>query len=992
MPRLRFPGEGSFFGAMRRFIVSGEASSSPLAAPKNRGGSQQSLRCNSLAHEVIGNFRFGGLWFLVGFTVLLICGQGCGAKSDSATSASPSQKRDRNEISQSTKSQSAPAKLVDVDQQRYREATDAIKDGDLYRAEQILTQLAEKYPGNVSILSDAARTANRRGNRHLGNSHLRALSRVAPLTLKELYYMLAPTWDYPLIDAEKLDDSAPISATVLNRARKLRRAGEIREAIKVLDDYQTKSDDAAAAALLGRFWAESQQFDRAVSWLDGRTESWKSYPDFWVTTGWIAQTAGHNDLAVVAFSEALQREPYDQSALIQLSAALEAAGEKKGAEYYRDRWDVVKNLAELGGDIAASPKSQPFAYSVMERELTKLGQPIDAFHWILLKRQSNSSIRSRIKDKPIDRANAVAAYQSKEHVENRLPFITSANLPIDFSRLKDAIAKVGTVSSPDSDSHPDGIVSAKFKNVARELDLSFQYANAVPVKRRYFLLHEALGAGVACLDFDRDGQVDLYFAQGAGNPPEQLGAKPNALVRNLGLRFHDVTLESECDDRDYSMAVTSGDWNQDGFPDLVVGNMGENRLLINQGDGTFRLQSGDEAWRESMYTTSLAMADVTGDSIPDIVEVNYTNDEGIFEQIRFGPDGSPMRLPGPLQFQAASDRLFIGDGDSSLSGRVLTADSIRRYGLGTVVTDFDQDGENEIFVGNDQTPNQFWRRIQSGEHNASDDFIDVAVASGVSGGSGGLPTASMGISVADFDRDGSADIHVTNFRDEWSNHYLQKKPGWFIDQSLPWKIDRPTRDMLAFGAQAIDVDNDGKVDLVIGNGHLEDFSDREIPFKMPTQMFSGDGASFRQLEVKGDDEYWKSGHLSRAIAKLDFDGDGRMDFAVTDLLEPAALLRNETKTDHHFLQVEVVGTASERDAIGAKVTVVGEDWRQTSFVTSGDGYMCKNEFVSHFGLGSSTDIKSVEVVWPDGKSESWSDVEVDQRVIIVEGQSEMFVR
>ncbi len=493
------------------------------------------------------------------------------------------------------------------------------------------------------------------------------------------------------------------------------------------------------------------------------------------------------------------------------------------------------------------------------------------------------------------------------------------------------------------------------------------------------------------MDFDLDGRVDFYLGQASGEPPEGQGTRPNQLSRNLGSQFDDVTEAAHCDDRGYTCGVTSGDWNQDGFPDLVIGNMQRNSLLINQGDGTFRPQAGDALWDDAMYTTSLAMGDLNGDHLPDIVEVNYLDDPRIYDPIEYQADGTPVRLPGPLHFRPAADRQFLSQGDGSLRGQRLggSSDALPATGLGVVVTNLDNQIGNEVFVANDLMANQLWMRSGQRDDHA---WNDVAVVRGVAYGAGGMPLACMGIAVADFDQNGRPDLHITNFEDQWSNQYMQNESGIFVDLALPLGLDRDSLKMLGFGAQAIDYDNNSTVDLVVGNGHVEDHTAKGSQFEMLTQVFAWHLGRFELMRVLGDDDYWNSGHLSRALAQCDWNNDGRIDFVVTDLKQPFALLENRTATPFHWLQLELVGRSAERDAIGATADVTFGDTTITKTVSSGDGYMSKNQFILAFGLANNDTIDQIVIRWPDGEQQTLTDVAADRRWLIVQGEQNPFAR
>ena len=242
--------------------------------------------------------------------------------------------------------------------------------------------------------------------------------------------------------------------------------------------------------------------------------------------------------------------------------------------------------------------------------------------------------------------------------------------------------------------------------------------------------------------------------------------------------------------------------------------------------------------------------------------------------------------------------------------------------------------------------------------------------------------ACMGIATADFDEDGMLDIFVTNFEDQWANMYMQRTAGIFQDEVVRYGLSGDTFRLLGFGTEAIDHNNDGSLDLIIGNGNVEDFTHHGREFAMPTQFFISSGQGFVQTVVKGDDAYWGTNHLSRGLATLDWNRDGKMDVVITDLQEDAVLLENQGDVANRWLRLELVGTSSERDAIGARVIVEVADKKYTQSVQTG-GYLSSNERILHFGLGQNQAVDQVTITWPSGKQQRFADVQSNTSLLIV---------
>jgi len=507
-----------------------------------------------------------------------------------------------------------------------------------------------------------------------------------------------------------------------------------------------------------------------------------------------------------------------------------------------------------------------------------------------------------------------------------------------------------------------------------------------------------MGCGVAVADYDLDGRPDLYLPQAAATPMHQDGLKPNLLYRNLGGRYHDVTVASTADDRGFTQGVTVGDVNQDGFPDFCVGNVGRNHLLINNGDGTFTQTVFGSAGYAPLWTSSLAIGDLSGDHLPDIVEINYLNDPTAFEQHL-----------SPTQFQSAVDRVHFSNG----SGEFLTADlgAEPSSGLGVVLADLDGDGRNNVFIANDGRPDRWWEPAQTdgttselyvtvppeatGRKSAGVDLgqrrlCERAIARGCSVGFQGLPGASMGIAVDDFNDDGRFDLFVTQFYGEPDVFYLQTDQGVFVDRTVQAGTYAPSLKVLGFGAQAIDFDNDGSVEIAVVNGHTARSANPKIPYEMLPQAYRRGPEGVYALEPLEDPSgYWQTPALGRGLSTLDWNRDGLMDLVATHLVTPTALLENRSESHHHWLQIRLVGTTTERDAIGAKVTVKTADTTRYKVVTSGDGYCGKNEAILQVGLADA-EHADVEIDWPSGQTTALRIPDLDRRWTIIEGELEPF--
>ncbi|NND96276.1 MAG: hypothetical protein HKN47_02975, partial [Pirellulaceae bacterium] len=877
--------------------------------------------------------------------------------------------------------------------------------GDWQAAIDRLTALVTDDPDNDDLRRQLATWLNERGYRFDANEHVRQLCLRGGATPRELQGLVSPTRSYTGFTSKPdIHDAAEMTRLgPLNVARGLFSEGDAREAMELLKNSDLiRHRDPAAVAFYGQVLIDLQQQTEFQQWLQDVDQSSERYPAYWIALGGWAMEQREFPVAVRCFAEAVLREPGDVAANQRITHALLAVDDQETAQKFELRNKQINQSLQLTKKLLGELQLDPQAIGELAQLLSDASRPSESLAWYQVAAERMGSPPAAMQQIDQARKRLTQVAQSQTLKRALVCGLDLNDYPLDH--VQDVLAAARSsrpnTEKPNADAQTKMAATpprlpARFVNVAAKRGLNFQYRNAADPILREFRIFQAYGAGVACLDYDQDGWVDLYVGQAAGEPEQQPGVMANLLARNLGDRFVDSTQPSQSDDRGYTFGVTSGDWNQDGFPDLVVGNLGRNQLMINQGDGTFRPQAGDSLWeRQPLYTASLAMGDVTGDQLPDLVEVNYLDDAKILDAIERKPDGTPVGLPGPLHFRPAVDRVFRSGGDGTMRGETFagqgtadsTADSssIAATGLGVLIADVDSQPGNEIFVANDLMANQLWVRSRSSQRpDTASVWMDVATDRGVAFGANGNPLACMGIAAADFDANDRLDMHITNFEDQWSNHYLQNEAGYFRDRVVAFGLDVPSYKMLGFGTQAIDYDNNALADLVVGNGHVEDFTARGSRFEMPSQLFANERSKFVSVDVSGDPTYWQAGHLSRALAKCDFNRDGRIDFVVTDLQQPLALLENQTDNDYRWLQLQLVGSNCERDAVGSIVTVVTENRSTAAWVQSGDGYMCKNESIVALGLGTDTTIQEIHVRWADGSEQTFGDIEPNRRWLLV---------
>ncbi len=507
-------------------------------------------------------------------------------------------------------------------------------------------------------------------------------------------------------------------------------------------------------------------------------------------------------------------------------------------------------------------------------------------------------------------------------------------------------------------------------------------------------LTEGMGAGAAWLDYDGDGHLDLFVVNGSSYERGLDKGEPNRLYRGDGKgRFTDVTERTGVGHRGWGYGVAVGDFDGDADPDLYVTNQGANVMLRNEGNGTFadvttRAKTGHAGWG-----TSAAFFDMDGDGDLDLYVANYV-DFDVKRIPKFGTQdaratstctvhGVPV-FCGPNGLPPAQDVLYRNNGDGTFTDATREAGLYLdrpRYALGVVTADFDNDGDQDVYVANDSVQNSLWRNRGDGT------FEDVGVTTMSALSGGGRPQAGMGTDFGDFDGDGWLDLVVTNFSYDLNTLYRNVQGRFFIDDSQRVGLG-VTNLALSWAASFQDFDQDGDLDLFIANGHLYptmDAYDNGMDYRQRNHLFVNTGGRFREASAEAGPGL-QVVRSFRGAAAGDYDEDGDVDLFVTAQDEPGLLLRNETPGAGHWLRVRLVGTTCNRDAVGARVTVTVDGRRMLRERTGGGSYLSQSEPTLHFGLGAAKKV-DLEVRWPDGRTTSLKDLMVD-RVVEIEQEAE----
>ncbi|MCP3979280.1 MAG: CRTAC1 family protein [bacterium] len=506
-------------------------------------------------------------------------------------------------------------------------------------------------------------------------------------------------------------------------------------------------------------------------------------------------------------------------------------------------------------------------------------------------------------------------------------------------------------------------------------------------------LHEGMGAGAAWLDYDGDGNLDLYVANGSTHDRKPGEGEPNRLYRGDGKgKFVDVTDKAGVGHRGWGYGVAVGDYDNDGNPDIFVTNLGRDVLYRNRGDGTFEdVTTKAGVGHHDSYSTSAAFFDMDNDGDLDLYVAAYMED---------GPGKTPRRgtpealeascvyksLPvycGPLGRVPLQDVLYRNDGDGTFTDATKAAGvwlARPRYALGVVTADYDNDGDQDLYVANDSVANSLWRNRGDGT------FEDVGVKTLSALNTDGKPQAGMGTDFGDYTGDGWVDIVVTNFAHDTNTVYRNLGGRFFVDDSGPAGLS-VTYLALSWGTAFYDFDHDGDMDLFIANGHVYpqvDGADLGTRFRQRNHLFVRDGKRFHEA-AESCGAGMAVERSFRGAAFGDPDNDGDVDVLLTSLDEGMLLLRNETPDPGNSLQVQLIGADANRDAIGARVTVRdGESsWHRQR--KGGGSYLSGFDPRLHFGLGKKSP-RRIEIAWPGGETEVLTDVPPNSRITVRQGK------
>ena len=523
-----------------------------------------------------------------------------------------------------------------------------------------------------------------------------------------------------------------------------------------------------------------------------------------------------------------------------------------------------------------------------------------------------------------------------------------------------------------------------FENIAAAAGVTFTHINGASADK---YLVETMGSGALFFDYDNDGWIDLFLVDGGSIADNAVsGRARHRLFRNAGKGvFKDATESSGIRHQEYGMGACAGDVDNDGRIDLYITNYGPNVLYRNGGNGVFTDVTRAAGVGLAGWSTSCAFLDIDGDGDLDLFVTNYLDAPKTNNRFCGDPQRRIRVYCHPLVYPAVANVLYRNDGKGAFTD-VSAETGLNKYlgnGLGVAVGDYDDDGRPDVFVANDSVPN-FLFHNEGGRR-----FSEIGLLAGVAVARDGKPRAGMGTEFADYNGDGRLDLVVTNHEFETTSLFRNDGGSSFVDTTLDAGISSATLPFVGFGVGFFDFDNDADLDLSIVNGHVIDntalFRAGSTHAQRKLLFQNTNGRRFAEISQQSGSGFAKDG-VGRTLIGGDIDNDGDIDLVVTNNGGAAEILRNTGGNARNAIEIRVVGTRSNRDGLGARLTITAGGRTQVREIKSGSSYLGQNDLRAHVGLGEATRVDRIDVRWPAGQTESIRDVAANQIVTVTEGK------
>jgi hypothetical protein len=525
---------------------------------------------------------------------------------------------------------------------------------------------------------------------------------------------------------------------------------------------------------------------------------------------------------------------------------------------------------------------------------------------------------------------------------------------------------------------------ARFEEISAAAGLDFKHLNGASAERH---LVEIMSSGGLFFDYDNDGWVDILLVDGGSLSDPAVAARArHRLFRNRGGGvFEDVTGTSGIRHGSaYGMGACAADYDNDGWTDVFITGVGSNTLYHNNGNGTFSDVSAKAGIGPGSFGASCAWADVDRDGYLDLFVTNYVDARADNNVFCGAPATNARMYCHPLNYAPLESVLYHNNGNGTFTDVSAKAGIAghRGSGLGVVIGDYDDDGWPDIFVANDSMPNFLYHNEGRGI------FKEVGLLAGIAVASDGNPRAGMGIDLADYDGDGRLDLFVTNHELEAHTLFRNLGRGLYADVTAQSGVGLATLPYVGFGTVFFDYDNDGYLDLAVANGHVVDNSGHYRPGSKVEQrklLLKGDGSRFKEIGRRAGPGFAIE-KIGRSLVAADIDNDGDLDLLFTNNGDTADLLRNMTGRENNALLVRLVGTRSNRSAVGARLVLTAGQSTQVREVKAGSSYLGQNDLRQHFGLGRAPRVDRLEIRWPSGQVDTETNLAPNEIVTVTEGK------
>lgn len=748
---------------------------------------------------------------------------------------------------------------------------------------------------------------------------------------------------------------------------------------QTLLDRALKSSPICVPALLLqlRLFAKQERWDKVEElWksLSKETkDSLQAHGQVWLIQGQYHERTNEPESAIGCYLEALKRRPDSRLAISRLATLFSQSGNATLATVFNEYLIRIQRLWEIQDRVlfTQTPRTLNDLLRLVEA-YAACGRLWEAYGWCQLGTQiapQSPELASELQafEQALDKEplNLVVDKLSPLHQAS----VNSFRAPVWQFKNSQSVAQMA------SEREADSVI--RFVEQSKDTGIEFTFHDGTDGPIRH-LMFELTGGGIGVLDYDLDGWPDLAFSQGRPWPPttDFDTSYRDMLYRNLqGQRFsHPIELPLKHDG--FGQGIGIGDVNDDGFADIYIAQTHENRLLLNNGDGTFSDSTETSGLSGSAWTTSCVVADLNNDGYADLYDVNYVSGDDIFSRTCL--IDSHIVQCKPTDFDSERDVLWLNDGQGGFTRQSETVLPKAR-GLGAVAFRNGTTNAMQMLVTNDVEPNFLlsFTRTDDGGITAE----DTGVYSGVAFNEAGKAEGSMGIAVNDLNGDGQLDFVITNFLAESNTLYQSIAEGLYADRTKVAGLEPLSYDYLGFGTQFLDANNDGVSELFVANGHVDDLTAIGKPYRMVPQLFSYRANRFQLLSKTGD--YFSRELLGRSVVKVDWNRDQRMDLVVGHLRDGYALLTNQSELKKSSIAFRLIGTESNRDAVGAWVTVTQSGRKTVQQITSGDGYQCSNDRELHFVV-EDTAIDEIRIDWPSGRSEVVRDPPHGKTITIVE--------